>query len=196
MQSKRGEFEVIDLDPYGTAAPFIDSAVCAISTGGLLCVTCTDMAVLAGTYPETALAKYGGTSMRSKFCHEHALRLLLNAIEAAANRNKRFIKPILSCSIDYYVRVFVQVFESPSEVKRSGTKRSFNIVCGSCGSFWNQPLIQILPSRSGKGERISNGRAVGVMTSGKCSICDSAVHVSEDFSDEPLNSKDRRAVLD
>lgn len=45
--------EVVDLDPYGTAAPFIDSAVQAVSDGGLLCVTCTDLAVLAGTnYPE------------------------------------------------------------------------------------------------------------------------------------------------
>jgi hypothetical protein len=45
--------DVIDLDPYGTAAPFIDSAVQAVSDGGLLCVTCTDLAVLAGSnYPE------------------------------------------------------------------------------------------------------------------------------------------------
>lgn len=46
-------FDVIDLDPYGTAAPFIDAAVQSVSDGGLLCVTCTDLAVLAGTnYPE------------------------------------------------------------------------------------------------------------------------------------------------
>jgi len=45
--------DVIDLDPYGTAAPFIDSAVQAVADGGLLCVTCTDLAVLAGSnYPE------------------------------------------------------------------------------------------------------------------------------------------------
>ena len=37
-------FDVVDLDPYGTAAPFLDSAVQAVSHGGLLNVTCTDMA--------------------------------------------------------------------------------------------------------------------------------------------------------
>lgn len=64
--------DVVDLDPYGTAAPFIDPAVQCINDGGLtystvsrrnvinivyntglLCVTCTDLAVLATTnYPE------------------------------------------------------------------------------------------------------------------------------------------------
>ena len=34
-------FDVIDLDPYGTASPFLDSAVQAVADGGLLCVTCT-----------------------------------------------------------------------------------------------------------------------------------------------------------
>jgi len=45
--------EVVDLDPYGTAAPFIDGAVQCVTDGGLLAVTCTDLAVLAGhQYPE------------------------------------------------------------------------------------------------------------------------------------------------
>ena len=37
------KYDVIDLDPYGSAAPFLDSAVQAIANGGLLCITCTDM---------------------------------------------------------------------------------------------------------------------------------------------------------
>ena len=34
----------MDLDPYGTPAQFLDSAVQAVSEGGLLMVTATDMA--------------------------------------------------------------------------------------------------------------------------------------------------------
>ena len=45
--------DVVDLDPYGTAAPFIDAAVQSVADSGLLCVTCTDLSVLATTnYPE------------------------------------------------------------------------------------------------------------------------------------------------
>ena len=69
---ERDRVDVVDLDPYGTAAPFIDAAVQCIADGGmlalhptqfpsqvywgdtgLLCVTCTDLSVLAtNNYPE------------------------------------------------------------------------------------------------------------------------------------------------
>lgn len=41
-------YEVVDLDPYGTPAPLLDSALQAVSDGGLLMVTATDMANLCG----------------------------------------------------------------------------------------------------------------------------------------------------
>ena len=34
--------------------------------GGLLCVTCTDMTVLGGSYPEVCFAKYGSMSLKTK----------------------------------------------------------------------------------------------------------------------------------
>lgn len=37
---------------------------------GLLCVTCTDMAVMAGNSGETCYSKYGAMSLKGKFCHE------------------------------------------------------------------------------------------------------------------------------
>ncbi len=48
----QAKFDVVDLDPYGSAAPFIDAAVQAVADGGLLCVTCTDLAILNGNHPE------------------------------------------------------------------------------------------------------------------------------------------------
>ena len=37
-EDQRTKFDVIDLDPYGSAAPFLDAAVQTIENGGLLCV--------------------------------------------------------------------------------------------------------------------------------------------------------------
>jgi tRNA (guanine26-N2/guanine27-N2)-dimethyltransferase len=54
MQKNKAEkklFDVIDLDPYGSAIPFLDSALADLHTGGLLCVTFTDMAVLCARQP-------------------------------------------------------------------------------------------------------------------------------------------------
>lgn len=37
-------YDAVDLDPYGTPAQLLDSAVQAVSEGGLLLITATDMA--------------------------------------------------------------------------------------------------------------------------------------------------------
>lgn len=74
----RGEApDVIDLDPYGSAAPFLDSAVQTIADGGLLCVTCTDLAVLCAGHPETCFAKYAGLPIKGDVCHEGVSSLVL-----------------------------------------------------------------------------------------------------------------------
>ncbi len=41
-------FTIVDLDPYGSPTPFLDAAVQCTEDGGLMCITCTDMAVLCG----------------------------------------------------------------------------------------------------------------------------------------------------
>ena len=46
MRKNKTKFNVVDLDPYGTAIPFLEGALSCIANGGLLCVTFTDMAVL------------------------------------------------------------------------------------------------------------------------------------------------------
>lgn len=109
-------FDVIDLDPYGSAVPFLDAAVQAVADGGLLCVTCTDAAVLCGTYPEKCFALYGSIPLRHPYLHEMSLRILLHAIDNMANKYRRHIVPWLCVSVDFYVRVFVRVFESAAEV--------------------------------------------------------------------------------
>ena len=63
-------FDIVDIDPYGGANIFLDAAVQSVKDGGLLCVTCTDMAVLCGNHPEACFAKYGAMPLHSKFCHE------------------------------------------------------------------------------------------------------------------------------
>jgi tRNA (guanine26-N2/guanine27-N2)-dimethyltransferase len=47
-RSLEDRFDVVDLDPYGSPAVFLDGAVQSVKDGGLLLVTCTDMAVLCG----------------------------------------------------------------------------------------------------------------------------------------------------
>lgn len=112
-------FRVVDIDPYGSPAPYIDAAIQCVDDGGLLLVTCTDMAILCGNHPETCYTKYGSMSLKFPACHEQALRIVLRSIESHANKYGRYIKPLLSLSIDFYVRLIVQVFSGPLQAKDS-----------------------------------------------------------------------------
>lgn len=114
---RENQFDVIDLDPYGCPSIFLESAVQAVKDGGLLLVTATDMAVLAGNTPETCYVKYGAVSLKIKSCHEMAIRILLQTIESHANRYGRCIEPLLSISADFYIRVFVRVFNGQYKCK-------------------------------------------------------------------------------
>ncbi len=88
---------------------------------GLLCVTCTDMQVLCGNYAEVCFYKYGSLPLKGKATHEHAVRILLAALERSASKYRRHIVPLISLSMDFYLRVFVRVYSSPEETKRSMT---------------------------------------------------------------------------
>ncbi|NP_001142112.1 Probable tRNA (guanine(26)-N(2))-dimethyltransferase 2-like isoform 1 [Zea mays] len=101
------EFDVVDLDPYGSPAAFLDSAVQCVADGGILMCSATDMAVLAGGNAEVCFSKYGSYPLRGKHCHEMALRILLACIESHAIRHKRYIVPIISVHMDFYIRVFL-----------------------------------------------------------------------------------------
>ena len=119
-RKREDQFDVIDLDPYGSAVPFIDSAMQAVKDGGMLNVTCTDMAVLSGNHPEACFSKYRSMPMpKSRYLHELALRIVLNTLETSANRYGRVCVPMASFGIDFYVRLFVRVFDSKEAAKVS-----------------------------------------------------------------------------
>eukprot|EP00195_Chlamydomonas_chlamydogama_P004170 CAMPEP_0202922836 /NCGR_PEP_ID=MMETSP1392-20130828/78133_1 /ASSEMBLY_ACC=CAM_ASM_000868 /TAXON_ID=225041 /ORGANISM="Chlamydomonas chlamydogama, Strain SAG 11-48b" /LENGTH=576 /DNA_ID=CAMNT_0049616487 /DNA_START=1623 /DNA_END=3353 /DNA_ORIENTATION=+ len=143
-------YDAIDLDPYGTPSQLLDSAVQAVGEGGLLLITATDMANLCGNQGVACWANYGSYPIHRPYCHEMALRILLACLETHANRYKRHIVPLLSLSVDFYIRVFVRVFTSPNAVKDSPTKLSHLWQSSGCDSWWLQPV----------GEKKVNGNSV------------------------------------
>jgi tRNA (guanine26-N2/guanine27-N2)-dimethyltransferase len=114
---QKPQYDVIDLDPYGSASPFLDSAIQAVVNGGLLAVTCTDMAALGGSHPETCYGRYGAFPVqRSGYLQELALRILLYQMSVVAGRYGRTIRPVLSVGMAFYCRVFVEVYDDKAGV--------------------------------------------------------------------------------
>jgi tRNA G26 N,N-dimethylase Trm1 len=113
MRANNTIIDVIDLDPYGSAIPFLESSIGAICNGGLLCVTFTDMAVLCARRPYVAFYKYGSAPLPNRYCHEFALRMVLYMISGMANRHSKIIEPLLSITADFYIRLFIRVKNNP-----------------------------------------------------------------------------------
>lgn len=181
---KSDKYDVVDLDPYGSAAPFLDAAVQSVrDDGGLLCVTCTDSGVWASNgYPEKCYALYGGVPVKGWFSHEVGLRLILHAIESAAAKYGLAMEPMMSLSIDFYIRVFVRIRKSPAMVKFQGGKNMVVYNCDSgCGAWTTQPLMRNKPAANKKGSGVfyKHVFAQGPTVPEKgCEHCGSTMHLA------------------
>ena len=173
-------FDVIDLDPYGTAVPFLDAAVQAISDGGLLCVTCTDAGVFASVgYLEKSYVLYGGLPLKGIHSHEAGLRLILHAIAASAAKYGLSIEPLLSLSIDFYARVFVRVNKSQNDLKLlAGTTMLVYNCDAGCGAWTTQPLARNRDAESRNGQHFFKySLAQSSAASKHCDHCGAIMHL-------------------
>uniref|UniRef100_A0A8B9RFQ1 tRNA (guanine(26)-N(2))-dimethyltransferase n=1 Tax=Astyanax mexicanus TaxID=7994 RepID=A0A8B9RFQ1_ASTMX len=184
MRGKKERYDVIDLDPYGSPSPFLDAAVQAVSEGGLLCITCTDMAVMAGNSGETCYSKYGSVSLKSKYCHELALRIILHSLDQRANVYQRYIEPLLSVSVDFYIRVFIRVRTGQATVKHSASKQALVYNCVGCGAFH----IQRMGKRILQGKHMKFSAATGPPVGMNCDHCGQRHQLGGPVWAEPIHN--------
>ncbi len=107
--SPKKRFDLLDLDPFGSPSPFMDSAVRALSNHGILALTATDTSPLCGVEPNACLRKYAGRPLRSEYSHEVALRLIANALVLTAAKYDLAPTILLSHSTDHYFRVYARL---------------------------------------------------------------------------------------
>lgn len=192
-QAATNKYDVIDLDPYGTAATFFDAAINAIrDDGGLLCVTCTDSGVWATHgYSEKAFALYGGIPAKGFHSHEAGIRLILNGLASTAARQGLAIEPLLSLSIDYYVRIFVKVRKSAASVKFLAGKTMIVYSCDQgCGAYETQLLLRNrrMSNKSGKGVFYKHSLQSAPTVDQHCKHCGSKMHLAGPMYAGPLHS--------
>ncbi|MEM3579134.1 MAG: tRNA (guanine(10)-N(2))-dimethyltransferase [Candidatus Bathyarchaeia archaeon] len=125
-------FDTIDLDPFGSPIPFLDSATRATRDGGLLALTATDMAPLCGVHSKACIRKYGGKPLRAEYCHEIALRLVMGCVATTAAKHEIGISPLFSHSTDHYVRVYVILKHGAKEADENLKNLGHILHCFNC----------------------------------------------------------------
>ena len=130
--SPKERFDFVDIDPFGSPAPFIDSAIRAVRDRGLIALTATDMAPLCGVHPAACIRKYSGRPLRTEYCHELAVRLLTGCLVLQSAKHDFGVKILFSHSTDHYIRVYAQLRRGAEEANKSVEEMGYILHCFHC----------------------------------------------------------------
>ncbi len=125
-------FDIVDLDPFGTPVPHLDSAIQALRNNGLLAATATDMAPLCGVHSRACIRKYGGKPLRTEYCHELAVRFLAGVVAATAARHDIGTQVLFSHCSDHYIRVYMQIGYGCQKADQSLRNLGYILHCFKC----------------------------------------------------------------
>jgi tRNA (guanine26-N2/guanine27-N2)-dimethyltransferase len=137
---KDEKVDYVDVDPFGTPAPYLQAALRATRNGGIASFTATDTAVLCGVHVRVAERRYGGTPVNNHFHHETGVRLLLNAVRREAASLDLGVRPVAVHSTRHYIRVFVRVEVGPSKAEAARESEGYVLWCRSCGRLVEAPV--------------------------------------------------------
>ena len=138
MLRPKKRFDIVDIDPFGTPAPFLDSAFRAIRNNGLVASTATDLAPLCGVHAKACVRKYGGRPMRTEYCHELAVRLLAGCTATLAAKHDIGIRVLFSHSSEHYIRLTRK--SAMAQRKQMKASKPLATYCIATTVFTEKPL--------------------------------------------------------
>jgi len=139
-------FDFVDIDPFGSPVPFIDSAVRALRDGGLLALTATDMAPLCGVHPRACIRKYGGKPLRTEYCHELAARLVAGSLATTAAKYGMGTEVVFAHQAEHYVRIYAVVHYGANKADESLKNMGYLLHCFKC--LHRETIEGLLPAKT------------------------------------------------
>lgn len=129
-------FEAVDLDPFGSPAPFLGSA--SRSALSYLFITATDTAPLCGAHLSSGIRKYLARPVKTDYHREMGARILLGAAVRELARIDKAGAPILTHATEHYVRIYLKILHGARAADRSLEKIGYIEHCRICGSWTEQ----------------------------------------------------------
>lgn len=124
---------IVDIDPFGSPAPFFDCAIRAVMHGGMISCTATDLQVLNGLFDHACQNRYGGVPIRGiTYGNEIAIRLVLGCLRAVAARLDVSICPVFASAEMHYYRMYVLVMVK--NAKEADNEIGYAVHCDACGN--------------------------------------------------------------
>jgi tRNA (guanine26-N2/guanine27-N2)-dimethyltransferase len=125
-------YDLVDIDCFGTATPYLSTVLWATKLGGLVYLTATDGRSLTGHLPGNSLKAYGAYTRTHPASQEQALRILLGSVQQQAATKGFGIQPIFSYFTGRTYRLMVQLHHKP---RLSENNYGFLGYCHGCGDY-------------------------------------------------------------
>ena len=123
LRSNMGRFDVIDIDPFGTPSPFVDSAGYNLKR---------DSPCLCGTYEEPCIRKYNAQPYKSEYCHENGIRILIGFAALTLAKYQKYIEVKMSHSSEHYMRTYLKVRKGSKATDESLKNIGYIAHCKHC----------------------------------------------------------------
>ena len=123
-------FDAVDIDPYGSPAPFCDSAI--RGTFRYLMITATDTAPLCGAHKKAGIRRYFANPVNTVYHAEIGLRILLAFVVREAVKYERGVRPLFCFSREHYVRAHFCLEDGAGKADASITGIGYIHQCTSC----------------------------------------------------------------
>jgi tRNA (guanine26-N2/guanine27-N2)-dimethyltransferase len=129
----RGRFDFVDLDPFGSPAPFVDAACAALARKGMLAVTATDTAPLSGVHVCACLRRYGARPLKAEYCHELGIRILIGFVQRVGGKHELALTPVLAHATRHYFRIYLQARRGAQRADELLAQQGYVSHCSTCG---------------------------------------------------------------
>lgn len=130
--NRQDYYDLVDVDCFGSPAPFLGSALWATKMGGLLYFTSTDGRTATGHLPDISLRVYAAYARCHPSAHEQALRLMIGNVQYQAATMGCGVEPIFSLFTGSTYRVMLRLLSSSCLTKKN---YGFLAYCHSCGEY-------------------------------------------------------------
>jgi tRNA (guanine26-N2/guanine27-N2)-dimethyltransferase len=129
---QRDYYDLVDVDCFGSAVPYLNTMLWATKIGGLMYLTSTDGRTLTGHTPEKTVQVYNAIARSHPAIQEQALRLIIGATQQQAATKGLGIEPIFSLFTGQTYRVMLRLVTKPQIDSRN---YGFLAYCHSCGNY-------------------------------------------------------------
>jgi tRNA(guanine-26,N2-N2) methyltransferase len=130
-------FGVVDLDPFGSPAPFVDAA--CRSTSKMLCVTATDTAPLSGAHFNAGVRRYSALPLNTEYHAETGIRILIGKIVREFVKYDKSAVPVLAHATAHYYRVYLRIERGARLADACLRSLGFVFHCPKCGHRYVAP---------------------------------------------------------